>query len=98
MMASGDQDGKIKVWDCKSGQCFITLDAHNGPVTSLKFSRPPGSRDPALFSSSLDGTCRAFDLLRYRNFRKYVTPTPIGFTKMEIDPSGEIIAASGQDE
>lgn len=97
-LASGDNNGKIKVWDCKSGVCFITLDSHKGPVTNLKFSRPPGSRDPALFTSSLDGTCRAFDLLRYKNFRTYTAPQPTGFTCMEIDPSGEIISAAGMDE
>lgn len=97
-LASGDYDGKIKVWDCKSGVCFITLDTHKGPITNLKFSRPPGSRDPALFTSSLDGTCRAFDLLRYKNFRTYQAPLPTGFTCMEIDPSGEIISAAGMDE
>jgi periodic tryptophan protein 2 len=95
LIASGDDEGKIKVWEKKSGTSFITLDSHKGTITSLKFSRPPGSRDAALFSSSLDGTCRAFDLLRYNNFRTYKSIEPTGFSSMEIDPSGEIICASG---
>jgi periodic tryptophan protein 2 len=97
-IASGDEEGKIKVWDTKNGTCFITLEGHSATVTGLKFSRPPGSRDAALFTSSLDGTCHAFDLLRYKKFRSYSAPTPTAFSCMEIDPSGEIICAAGQDE
>ena len=39
---------------------------------------------------SLDGTVRAFDLVRYRNFRVMVPPTtsPAQFSCMAVDPSG----------
>lgn len=98
LIASGDNEGIVKVFDAKTGHCFVTLSGHfKGPVTGLVFSRPPSSRDPALFASSEDGTCRAFDLMRYKNFRTYLMPNPDqfgGFSNIAVDPSGEIIAAS----
>ena len=32
---------------------------------------------------------RAFDLVRYRNFRTFTTPRPVQFTCLAVDPSGE---------
>lgn len=98
IIATGDDMGEIKIWDLRTRQCFVTLTSHNGPITSLKFSRPPNSKDIALYSSSLDGTCRAFDLLRYRNFRTFVPPDPVPFTSMATNMSGELLAATGQEE
>jgi len=37
-----------------------------------------------------DGTVRAFDLVRYRNFRIFTTPRPVQFTCLAVDPSGEV--------
>lgn len=37
-----------------------------------------------------DGTVRAFDLVRYRNFRTFTTPRPVQFTCLAVDPSGEV--------
>lgn len=34
-LASGGQDGKVKVWNTLSGQCFVTFNEHNAPVTGL---------------------------------------------------------------
>lgn len=98
MIASGDTQGKIKVFDTRTAQSFITLDKHTGPVTGLVFSRPPGSRDAALFSCSKDGTVRAFDMLRYKNFRTYVPSSPTSLSCLAVDASGELIAAGGLEE
>ncbi len=43
-----------------SGFCFVTFSDHTAPVTDVKFL-PSGH---ALVSASLDGTVRAFDLVR----------------------------------
>jgi len=43
----------------------VTFSEHTMPVTAVAFL-PSGH---ALLSASLDGTVRAFDLMRYRNFR-----------------------------
>ena len=47
----------------------------------------------ALLSASLDGTVRAFDTIRYRNFQTLVSPTPAQFNCVAVDPSGELVCA-----
>lgn len=42
----------------------------------------------AVLSASLDGTVRAFDLTRYRNFRTLTAPTPTQFISLAVDQSG----------
>lgn len=37
-----------------------------------------------------DGTVRAFDLVRYRNFRTCTSPRPVQFNCVAVDPSGEV--------
>ncbi|GMM35753.1 snoRNA-binding rRNA-processing protein [Saccharomycopsis crataegensis] len=94
---TGSDDGKIKVWDLKSGFCLATFSEHRAAVTGVELS----SKNAVLFSSSLDGTVRAWDLLRYRNFRTFVAPeSRVQFTSVTIDPSGEVVVATalGSDE
>jgi periodic tryptophan protein 2 len=45
---------------------------HTAPITGVEFS-PKGQ---VVVSASLDGTVRAFDLIRYRNFRILTSPDP----------------------
>ena len=88
-VATGGQDGKIKVWNTSSGFCFVTLKDHSGPITDVQFS-PKGH---VIVSSSNDGTVRAFDMIRYRNFRTMTSPKPTQFSCVAVDPSGELVAA-----
>ena len=92
-VASGGEDGKVKVWNTLNGQCFVTFNEHNAPVTGLQFK----SNGQVIVSSSLDGTARAFDLNRYRNFRTFTTPQPAQFSCLCLDSSGELVAAGGFD-
>jgi len=50
-----------------------------------------------LLTSSLDGTVRAFDMTRYRNFRTFTSPKPAQFSCLAVDPSGDLVAAGSQD-
>ncbi|KAJ1863412.1 U3 snoRNP protein [Coemansia sp. RSA 989] len=92
-VATGGDDAKLKVWNALSGYCFITFTEHTSAVTAVHFSK--GSQ--VVLSASLDGTVRAFDLVRYRNFRIFTSPTPVQFTSLAVDPSGEIVCAGCQD-
>ena len=65
-----------------SGFCFVTFAEHAAPVTAVAFL--PSSS--AAVSASLDGTVRAWDLLRYRNFRTLTTPSPVQFASLAVDP------------
>ncbi|POS82891.1 periodic tryptophan protein-like protein 2, partial [Erysiphe pulchra] len=69
-------DGKIKVWDVKTGFCIVTFTEH---------------------SSGLDGSVRAWDLIRYRNFRTFTAANRLSFSCLAVDPSGEVVCAGSID-
>jgi periodic tryptophan protein 2 len=88
-IATGGHDGKIKVWNTSSGFCFVTMKDHTSAVTDVVFS-PKGQ---VIVSASNDGTVRAFDMIRYRNFRTFTSPKPTQFSCVAVDPSGDLVAA-----
>ncbi|KAL4079545.1 WD40-repeat-containing domain protein [Scleroderma citrinum] len=92
-IATGGDDGKVKVWAVHSGFCFVTFGEHTAPVMDVAFAK----QGSVLFSASLDGTVRAFDLVRYRNFRTFTSPSPVQFSALAVDPSGEVVAAGSTD-
>lgn len=48
------------MWNNQSGFCFVTFSEHTSSVTDIAFA--PNKK--FVISSSLDGTVRAFDLIR----------------------------------
>lgn len=86
-------DGKIKVWDTQSGFCIVTFTEHTSAVTACEFAK----KGNVLFTSSLDGSVRAWDLIRYRNFRTFTAPTRLSFSSIAVDVSGEIVCAGSLD-
>lgn len=81
---------QVKLWTVASGFCFVTFSEHTAPVTAVSFL-PTSS---AAVSASMDGTVRAWDLLRYRNFRTMTSPTPVQFASLAVDPAGEVAIPS----
>lgn len=59
-IATGGEDSKVKLWNTQSSFCFVTFNEHTSGVTALQFSR----NKKFLVSCSLDGTVRAFDIIR----------------------------------
>ncbi|KAG2225208.1 hypothetical protein INT45_009537 [Circinella minor] len=92
-LATGGEDGKVKVWNTTSGFCFVTFSDHKSNVMAVEFAK----QGKVLFSASLDGTVRAFDLVRYRNFRTFTSPNPVQFSSLVVDPSGEVVCAGTTD-
>lgn len=60
----------------------------------MKFIPKKGN---AIISSSLDGTVRAYDLVKYRNFRVLTPNKPTQFNCLAIDSSGDIVCAGSMD-
>ena len=89
-LATGGDDGKVKLWTTKNCLCFVTFTEHTGKITALEFTPTKGN---AVLSASLDGTVRAYDLVKYRNFRTMTTPKPAQFSCLAIESSGDIVAA-----
>lgn len=90
----GADDCKVKLYQLSSGFCYVTFSDHAAPVTALSFL-PSGA---AVLSASLDGTVRAFDLLRYRNFRTLTAPSPVQFVSLAVENSGEVVVGGTQDD
>ncbi|XP_064489953.1 periodic tryptophan protein 2 homolog [Ornithodoros turicata] len=93
LIATGGDDGRVKLWNVSNGFCFVTFTEHKSGVTAVKFTQS----GKAVMSASLDGTIRAFDLHRYRNFKTLTTPQPAQFSCLAVDPSGEVVCAGSQD-
>jgi periodic tryptophan protein 2 len=87
LLATSGAEGKVKLWSTNSGFCFATFKEHSSSVTAITFV--PAAH--AVVTSSLDGTVRAFDMVRYRNFRTFTSPTPTQFHSVAVDPSGIIL-------
>ncbi|CAA7028645.1 unnamed protein product [Microthlaspi erraticum] len=92
-LATGADDNKVKVWNVASGSCFITFTEHTNAVTALHFM----ADNHSLLSASLDGTVRAWDFRRYKNYKTYTTPTPRQFVSLTADPSGDVVCAGTLD-
>lgn len=90
-IATGGEDGKLKLWNTSSGFCFITFTDHVAPITCVRFLGQ--GKGKAILSSSLDGTIRAYDMNRYQNFKILTAPSLVQFTSLSIDSGGEIVCA-----
>ena len=98
-LASGGSDGKVKVWNTFTGNCIITFnEQHKAAVTGIEYQ--PSSGGKVIISASLDGTIRAFDLHRFKNFRTLTTSSETlsaQFISLAVDTvSSDFIAAGAQ--
>ncbi|GBG24052.1 Cys-Gly metallodipeptidase dug1 [Hondaea fermentalgiana] len=73
VVASGSGDGIIKLWGRKDLRAVATLSGHRGRVMSL--AEDVGSK--SLFSASLDGTIRVWDLDSYACRRVLLCGSPV---------------------
>ncbi|CAD6188182.1 unnamed protein product [Caenorhabditis auriculariae] len=92
-IATGAEDGKVKIWNSKTSFCTVTFAEHTSSVTAVRWTQ----NGRAILSASLDGTVRAHDLKRYRNFRTLVCPEPTQLGCLAVDSAGDIVIAGGKE-
>ncbi|KAL3321168.1 U3 snoRNP protein [Cichlidogyrus casuarinus] len=94
-LATGGADFRVKIWRVTGGKCLVSFAEHQAPVTGLCF---PASKAKVFVSCSLDGTVRAFDLHRYRNFRTLTVPSrQVQLCCLATDREGDLVCAAAQD-
>lgn len=93
LLATGAEDAKVKIWNCRSSFCLVTFTEHTGGVSGICWT----SDGKAVLSCSLDGTVRAHDLQRYRNFRTLVCPEQTQLNGIAVDSAGDLVVASSKE-
>lgn len=93
LIATGAEDGKVKIWNGLTAFCTVTFDEHTSAVTGVCWTQS----GKAILSASLDGTVRAHDLKRYRNFRTLVCPEPTQLGSLAVDQAGDIVVAGAKE-
>ncbi|KAG0184038.1 Mitochondrial fission protein [Apophysomyces sp. BC1034] len=88
-LASGTMDGKIRMWDLRTGQAHRTLSGHGSAITSLQFD------EVHLVSGSRDKTIRIWDLRTGSVFDTLTYAAPV--TSLQFDASKIVSAVSTAD-
>jgi WD40 repeat protein len=92
LLAAGDQDGNIHLWDVASGEKLRTLSGHTGIVLRLAFNQD-GSR---LASASFDRLAKVWDVAtRDELFSLYGNTSNV--FGVSFSPDGERLATAGAD-
>lgn len=89
-LASGSEDGKIKIWDLAKRKSVATLDSHVSVVRSLDYS----ARSHILVSASRDKTAIVWDASTWK--LKKVMPILEGVEAVGLFEEGKLIYAGGE--
>ena len=91
-LASGADDGTVKLWDVATGAMIATLEGHTDGVTSVSFS-PDGS---TLASGADDGTVKLWDVATGAMIATLEGHTD-GVTSVSFSPDGSTLASGADD-
>ncbi|MDB5291838.1 MAG: Planctomycete cytochrome, partial [Phycisphaerales bacterium] len=91
LIAVGDSDGKIRLFDASEGKAAGELTGHEGAVTGLNFSADGGR----LASTSADKTARVWDVAERKPFCKAEAPCELRAVAWAA--GGKQVAAGGAD-
>ena len=82
-IASGGEDGKVKIWNIINGQCFVTFNEHNAPITGLQFK----SNGQVVCSSCSSSSSASYSSYKKSNITTVVEEEPVKFSLSdEHDP------------
>ena len=95
LLATGHQNGNIKVWDCNTGKLLLMLKDHRDIVKSLHFA-PDGSLN--LLSASRDGTVKFWDLNDDGNMYKSLRANTKWVYDAKWSPKCDKVASVGSDK
>lgn len=93
LLATGAEDGKVKIWNTISSFCIVTFTEHTAGVSAVAWTQS----GKAIVSAALDGTIRCHDIKRYRNFRTMTCPRQTQLGSLVVDDSSELIVAASKD-
>ena len=93
LVASGHDDGAIRLWDAVSGKAIRTLNGHLGPVQSVAFS-PDGT---TLASGAEDRTVRLWDVATARSLHSFQEHTD-WVRSVAFSPDGTTLASGSSDK
>lgn len=97
LLATGSDDGKVRLWEVSTGTGVRTLEGHLGPVQGVAFS-PDGS---VLATVSLDETTRLWEVATGTQVRKLAghwrSVWRIGMNDCTFSPDGTLLATASDD-
>jgi WD40 repeat protein len=91
LLASGGRDGRVKLWDARTGREMRTVEGHEGDVNMVAFS-PDGAR---LASAGDDRTARVWDV-RTGQLRFALTGHPGVVYSVLFSTDGKLLITGGQ--
>lgn len=98
ILVGGTQDGKISVWDTKTGQIRFHLPGHDQPISAITIS----ANAQLIISASEDGTIKIWDLKIGKELYELIEKTSSNknhrpITSLAISEDGQILVTGGQD-
>ena len=91
-LATGGDDGTVRIWDARTGQQQHQLTGHTGPVTAVAYA-PDGA---TLATGGDDGMVRIWDA-RTGQQQHQLTGHTDGVTAVAYAPDGATLASGGSD-
>src|SRR5204863_114782 len=92
-LATGGADKKVKLWNTTTGELVKSIDAHDGPVTSLFFSADGGK----LISGSEDKKIKIWNPADLKDGKPVTTLSPESGAIVGA-PDGNLILTGGADK